>query len=127
MTDHKPLTTILGAKSEIPTLAAARLQRWAIILSTYKYKLEFRCSAEHGNVKALSRLPVSSQKVSETGAKSAHLFNVRKLDSLPVTSKQIAQATRKDPVLSKVALYTWPQECHDRVEALLCQETRTYR
>ena len=27
VTDHKPLTSILGAKSGIPTLAAARLQR----------------------------------------------------------------------------------------------------
>jgi len=28
-TDHKPLTTILGPKKGIPTLAAARLQHWA--------------------------------------------------------------------------------------------------
>jgi len=34
-TDHKPLTTILGPKKGIPTLAAARLQRWALILSAY--------------------------------------------------------------------------------------------
>lgn len=34
ITDHKPLLTILGPKSWVPTLAAARLQRWAIILSS---------------------------------------------------------------------------------------------
>ena len=33
LTDHKPLTTILGPHKAISTLAAARLQRWAIILS----------------------------------------------------------------------------------------------
>ena len=32
-TDHKPLMTILGPKSAIPTLVAARTQRWALILS----------------------------------------------------------------------------------------------
>ena len=32
-TDHKPLTAILGPKQGIPPLAAARLQRWAILLS----------------------------------------------------------------------------------------------
>ena len=32
VTDHKPLTTVLGPKSGIPTLAAARLQRWALLL-----------------------------------------------------------------------------------------------
>ena len=29
VTDHKPLTAILGPKKGIPPLAAARLQRWA--------------------------------------------------------------------------------------------------
>ena len=32
VTDHKP---IFGPKQGIPTLAAARLQRWALILSAY--------------------------------------------------------------------------------------------
>ena len=41
VTDHKPLTTILGSKKQVPPLAAARLQRWAIILSAYKYEIEF--------------------------------------------------------------------------------------
>ena len=33
ITDHKPLVTILGPKKGIPSLAAARLQRWAVLLS----------------------------------------------------------------------------------------------
>ena len=33
LTDHKPLTTILGPKTSVPPLAAARLQRWALIIS----------------------------------------------------------------------------------------------
>ena len=39
-TDHKPLTIILGPKQG--TLAAARLQRWALILAAYSYEIEFR-------------------------------------------------------------------------------------
>ena len=39
LTNHKPLTTILGPHNAIPTLAAARLQRWAIILSAYQLGL----------------------------------------------------------------------------------------
>ena len=31
VTGHKPLTSLLGAQSGIPTLAAARLQYWALI------------------------------------------------------------------------------------------------
>ena len=33
VTDHCPLTTLLGPKQEIPPLAAARMQRWALVLS----------------------------------------------------------------------------------------------
>ena len=32
ITDHKPLTTIYGPKKGVPAVAAARLQRWAIVL-----------------------------------------------------------------------------------------------
>ena len=115
--DHKPHTMILGNKNGIPPLAAARIQRWALIFSAYKYMLEFRCSQEHGNADALSRLSIFAKQEAETGALAAHLFNVRQLETLPVTSKEIAQATRKDPVLSRVMMYTWegwPHECHNK-------------
>ena len=32
VTDHRPLTAILGPKKGLPSLAAARLQRWAVLL-----------------------------------------------------------------------------------------------
>ena len=57
ITDNKPLTAILGEKKGIPPLAAARLQRWAWILSAYKYEIQFRPSGDHGNADGLSRLP----------------------------------------------------------------------
>ena len=57
-TDHKPLLTILGPKSAVPTLAAARLQRWALILASYHYEVVFRRTSEHSNADGLSRLPV---------------------------------------------------------------------
>ncbi len=38
VTHHKPLTVIFGSKKGIPSLAAARLQRWALLLSAYSYK-----------------------------------------------------------------------------------------
>lgn len=41
VTDHKPLLAILGPKRGVPTLAAARVQRWALILSAYQYELQF--------------------------------------------------------------------------------------
>uniref|UniRef100_H3AIK2 ribonuclease H n=1 Tax=Latimeria chalumnae TaxID=7897 RepID=H3AIK2_LATCH len=52
VTDHKPLLKILGPKSGVSVLAAARLQKWSLILAAYQY--------EHGNADALSRLPMES-------------------------------------------------------------------
>ena len=49
VTDHKPLTTLLGPKSAIPTLAAPRLQRWALLLSAHQYVIEYRPTSKHAN------------------------------------------------------------------------------
>jgi len=66
VTDHKPLLTLFGPKKGIPSLAAARLQRWALLLSAYSYDIEFRPTEEHSNVDALSRLWLSVNHVSVT-------------------------------------------------------------
>ena len=62
---HKPLLAILGSKKNLPTLAAARLQRWALLLQAYQYHLEFRPSGQHGNADGLSRLPLKDATAGE--------------------------------------------------------------
>ena len=52
-TNHKPLTTILSPKAGLPALAAARLQRWAIMLSAYQYDIEFWPTHKYGNADCL--------------------------------------------------------------------------
>jgi hypothetical protein len=49
VTDHKPLVTIFGPKKGIPSLAAQRLQRWAIILSAHQYDIDYRSTHDHAN------------------------------------------------------------------------------
>ena len=41
VTDHQPLITIFSDKKGVPSLAAARLQRWALQLSTHNYVIKF--------------------------------------------------------------------------------------
>ena len=112
VTDHKPLTTILGPKKGIPPIAAARLQRWALTLSAYSYDIRFRRTSEHGNADGLSRLPL--HHVTATGHYTEPaIFNLQQLRSLPVTAKKLAMATGTDSVLSRVYRYIirgWPQE-----------------
>ena len=110
ITDHKPLVTILGPKAGIPTLAAARLQRWAIHLSAYSFSIEFRGTEKHGNADGLSRLPLP-QKQEKEKPDVATQFNVVQMSTLPLTHRQLRTASRCDSVVSKVMQYTkqgWP-------------------
>ena len=86
VTDHKPLLCILGPKQGIPELAAARLQRWALILAAYNYKIEFRPTQEHGNVDGLSRLPLPEVTHSDPDINS---LNVSQIEALPVQADQV--------------------------------------
>ncbi|XP_048590103.1 uncharacterized protein K02A2.6-like [Nematostella vectensis] len=84
-TDHKPLLTILGPKSAIPTLAAARLQRWALILASHQYDVVYRKGVDHSNADGLSRLPVDKPRVSE----ETEIYHFSYVDDLPVTAKDM--------------------------------------
>ena len=118
LTDHKPLCTILGPKKGVPTLAAARLQRWAVLLSAYRYDIRYKSTREHANADCLSRLPLPLN-TKEGDTPEASIFQIGQLDSLPVTHRQIQQATERDPVLSKVLTYTrqcWPLVVPDELK-----------
>ena len=97
-TDHKPLVTILGPKTVVPTLAAAGMQRWAVILQAYSYQVEYRSSTENGNADALSRLPCNNSPLKE----EAELYFFSGLEELPVDAKDICRESRRDPVLARV-------------------------
>ena len=67
ITDNQPLTAILGPKRGIPTLAAARMQRWALLLTAYTYDIQYRSSKAHANADGLSRLPLKSTELNIGG------------------------------------------------------------
>ena len=112
VTDHKPLTAILGPKKGIPPLAAARLQRWAWILSAYSYQIEFRPTGDHSNADGLSRLPLRISPPDDPYA-DPKVFNVSQMEALPVTLRRLRAATSSDKALSKAIRYTkgsWPSQ-----------------
>ena len=98
LSDHKPLARIFGPKSGIPALAAARMQRWALLLAGYDYEIEHVKSEDNAEADCLSRLPC----ILETRDIDECYTLYTSLEDLPVTSSQITDATRKDPLLSKV-------------------------
>ena len=95
-------------------LAAARLQRWAIFLVGYQYKLEFRSTTQYCNADYFFRLFRDSPENTELGSeREATLCNLHKLEMMPVNPKQLAEATTSDKLLNSVLRYCrdgWPDE-----------------
>ena len=111
VTDNKPITRILGPKVGVPSLAALRLQRWAMVLMAHDYELRFRSSKDHGNVDGLSRFPASSDHYLGQEVPVNYFSYV---NDLPIDSKNIQSATRKDPLLSQIVKFVmsgWPAQC----------------
>ena len=111
VTDHKLLTVILGPKKGIHALSAARMQRWALLLSAYIYDIRFRPTQAHGNADGLSRFPV--QENQSCTPDDAMVFNFAQQDALPVCSSELLATTRTDPQLSKILQYArkgWPEK-----------------
>ena len=98
VTDHRPLCKIFGSKEGIPTMAAARMQRWSLILSAYQYTIEHISGTANQCADCMSRLPQPGQ--SRDSAEKVHI--VFQADELPVTAPQIAKESVHDSELSIV-------------------------
>ena len=110
VTHHRPLTALFGPKSGILLLAAGRLQRWALLLSSYSYTIEFQPTKTHANADSLSWLPLQDASSGEC-LSDVSVYNVSQISVLPVSVVQVGKATRADPVLSEVVHYLksgWP-------------------
>lgn len=108
--DNKPLTLILGEKKAIPAMAAARLQRWAILLAAYDYKMVHKPGTSVCNADFLSRCPIATSEPVEKAHNS--FSSVHRLDAVllgvdsgaeePLTAADIARETQKDATLRQV-------------------------
>ena len=87
ITVHKPI--FYPAKA-IPEMAASRLQRRAIILLRYNYKVKYQASNKHRNAVALSRLPLDTDEGSSDEASDMScLLEQQQLNSLPIKATDI--------------------------------------
>ena len=75
LTDHRPLTTIFGPHVGIPSLAASRMQRWALLLSAHTYDIKYRKSELHANADAESHYSTITEKKGVTTAAFRSLWN----------------------------------------------------
>ena len=91
-------------------MASGRIQRWALNLSSYQYKLKYRKGKDQGNCDVLSRLPLPDCPVTVPLPGNVLLLSAQ-LSSSPVTAHEIKIMIAKDPVLSNVPRFVlngWP-------------------
>jgi hypothetical protein len=109
-TDHKPLLGLLKEDRPISPMASARIQRWALTLGNYQYRLQYKPGAKHGNADGLSRLPVKGPDL-QVPIPEEVVLSVSIMDETPVTAAKVSHWTDRDPTLSKVKKYAmqgWP-------------------
>ena len=100
----------MNAKTAVPSVAAARMQHWAIFLSAYTYSIDYKGTKLHANADSLSRLSIQGEEDQDAAATA--MFKVSFIDELPIMASDIAEETSKDPVLSRIYQYImegWPQ------------------
>ena len=105
-------------KQAVPAQAAGRIQRWALILANYEYKILFRPTHKHSNADALSRLPSSTTSVEEPVPTELILL-MEAIEKMPITGESIKDWTQKDPTLSRIYKYIqngWPNQCPEELK-----------
>lgn len=81
-------------------MASARVQRWASLLATYKYRIQHRPGTQMANADALSRLPLP-ETVDNVPEPAEHITLINHLAKTPLTAKHVKEWTDTDPVLSR--------------------------
>ena len=111
ISDHKPLLGLLHETKAIPALASGRIQRWALLLAGYSYRMQHRSGSSLLCADALSRLPLPERPCAAPTPAEVVLM-MEQLDEGPVTSAQVRAWTRRDKNLSRVVRFLetgrWP-------------------
>lgn len=120
VTDHKPLISIFGPKKGLPANAASRLQRYAVYLASYEFKIEYVNTKDNGPADELSRLPLNVQELAKSYEEVEDNFNYVgnqlqyiKENEAQLSFREVRAAAQKDPELSKVLKFVtsgWPNK-----------------
>ncbi|KAG8174243.1 hypothetical protein JTE90_025808 [Oedothorax gibbosus] len=112
VTDHQPLVSLFSEKKPIAPMAASRIQRWAIILSAYSYRIVYRKGSLHSNADACSRLPVEATRIPSTPRPADVVLLLDAIDDCPVTVQHFQRELDANPIFMIVKEYIhrgWPK------------------
>ncbi|KAF2892828.1 hypothetical protein ILUMI_13346 [Ignelater luminosus] len=95
VTDHKNLLSLFGENKSLPKVTAGRIQRWALYLSGYNYKLKL-AKGSSNEADEFSRLPIPADIECE---------NLNFLNVIPVDIYRVKLETRKDRILGQLITF----------------------
>lgn len=114
-TDHKPLLSIFSPDKGVPQMTEARLQRYALFLAAYNYKIEYVSSLSNV-ADYLSRFPVDDEpQLADEGSIDTSYINALAAAGAPMPASldELRTATAADDALSSVLQYMvkgWPKK-----------------
>lgn len=119
-TDNLAIARILDANRQIPEIAAARLQRWAVFLSTFRYTIRY-IRGKNNYADWLSRLPVDNAQIKENKEKEqipeevnyTYLNQIKDYDFATLDWKVVQRETKKEVLLNsavRCCLDGWPEK-----------------
>ncbi|XP_037279525.2 uncharacterized protein LOC119172499 isoform X1 [Rhipicephalus microplus] len=121
VTDHQPLLSLLQSDRPTPPLAAARIQRWALYLGGYRYKLQYTPGKQLLNADALSRLPLRSTEADDVGEPPEYVLALDNFDDGVITTRELQQLSATDPAVTAVKnciLHGWPKSAKQLEETM---------
>ncbi|XP_070379308.1 uncharacterized protein [Dermacentor albipictus] len=109
----EPVLSATQEDKPVPAMAATRIQRWALQLSTYSYIVKFKYGKANVPSDALSRLPRAAPSEEVSGDEDSaddceYLLLTTCLDSRVLSAKQLARYTANDEEL--LVVQKWVQE-----------------
>jgi len=124
VTDHKPLLMLFGPEKATPSLAANRLEHWALCLNQFSYQIVYRKTSEHQNADGLSRLPAGVDTVFDPEEDADDVDTLCMVKCLrvkvrPSDPASLETETAKDQVLTKAMRFTreeWPAKDKTNVD-----------
>ena len=84
-------------------MVSTRIQRWAILLSGYHYRSEYKPGQQNVNAYAFSRLPLSTTP-QEFSIPPEIKHMMERIDTTPVSVFQICTQTVHDPRITHLVM-----------------------
>ena len=98
VTDNQPLQFIFNPSKAIPTVAAARIQRWALFLMGYDFKIVRVSSEQNAAADFLSRSGCKSAEAETFDINAVHYIGAPP----PIDKRRVLKASKQDPLLCEL-------------------------